>query len=148
MSLFFFSSRRRHTRLTCDWSSDVCSSDLRREGHATRQGIIHAMHAVSALAQGSLADAQVEAETGLLLVEGPHFIALLLVAVAMTVHIERGELDAAAGLAQTGEAMGIAENHTYGLEFLTARGRLRIAQGRLEEGAADLLWCGERSRAR
>src|SRR6266571_2359411 len=29
---FFFSSRRRHTRLTCDWSSDVCSSDL----HAAR----------------------------------------------------------------------------------------------------------------
>src|SRR5690242_21299259 len=28
--VFFFSSRRRHTRLTCDWSSDVCSSDLRR----------------------------------------------------------------------------------------------------------------------
>src|SRR6266480_143383 len=27
---FFFSSRRRHTRLTCDWSSDVCSSDLLR----------------------------------------------------------------------------------------------------------------------
>src|SRR5690242_21150725 len=25
---FCFSSRRRHTRLTCDWSSDVCSSDL------------------------------------------------------------------------------------------------------------------------
>src|SRR6267142_3161859 len=25
---FFFSSRRRHTRLTCDWSTDVCSSDL------------------------------------------------------------------------------------------------------------------------
>src|SRR5689334_24346849 len=25
---FFFSSRRRHTRLNCDWSSDVCSSDL------------------------------------------------------------------------------------------------------------------------
>src|SRR2546430_7832329 len=28
--LFFFSSRRRHTRFDCDWSSDVCSSDLRR----------------------------------------------------------------------------------------------------------------------
>src|SRR5260370_10593235 len=26
--LFFFSSRRRHTRFKCDWSSDVCSSDL------------------------------------------------------------------------------------------------------------------------
>src|SRR5438093_11165646 len=28
--LFFFSSRRRHTRLVSDWSSDVCSSDLGR----------------------------------------------------------------------------------------------------------------------
>src|SRR2546430_1177445 len=28
MSFFFFSSRRRHTRFDCDWSSDVCSSDL------------------------------------------------------------------------------------------------------------------------
>src|SRR5690348_17470680 len=26
--MFFFSSRRRHTRWTGDWSSDVCSSDL------------------------------------------------------------------------------------------------------------------------
>src|SRR6267142_3675652 len=31
---FFVSSRRRHTRLTCDWSSDVCSSDL---------GIVHSV---------------------------------------------------------------------------------------------------------
>src|SRR2546430_11412642 len=29
---FFFSSRRRHTRFDCDWSSDVCSSDLSRHG--------------------------------------------------------------------------------------------------------------------
>src|SRR5690606_40706443 len=28
--LFFFSSRRRHTSFSRDWSSDVCSSDLRR----------------------------------------------------------------------------------------------------------------------
>src|SRR2546430_1047145 len=26
--MYFFSSRRRHTRFDCDWSSDVCSSDL------------------------------------------------------------------------------------------------------------------------
>src|SRR5579864_3753406 len=32
MFFFFFSSRRRHTRLTCDWSSDVCSSDLAGSG--------------------------------------------------------------------------------------------------------------------
>src|SRR5256884_8324670 len=30
MCLFFFSSRRRHTRCSRDWSSDVCSSDLER----------------------------------------------------------------------------------------------------------------------
>src|SRR5690606_39602225 len=32
--LFFFSSRRRHTRFSRDWSSDVCSSDLKRPASA------------------------------------------------------------------------------------------------------------------
>src|SRR5215472_3236001 len=123
---------------------DAAMERARREGHATRQGIIHAMHAASALAQGSLDDAQVEAETGLLLVEEQHFIAQLLVAVAMTMHIERGALDDAAGLARTGEEIGIAEERTYVTEFITARGRLRIAQGQIEEGVADLLWCSQR----
>src|SRR2546430_10563015 len=41
---FFFSSRRRHTRFDCDWSSDVCSSDLdlgdeRLEGDEDRQPV-------------------------------------------------------------------------------------------------------------
>src|SRR5690606_40078897 len=31
---FFFSSRRRHTRFSRDWSSDVCSSDLRSRSRA------------------------------------------------------------------------------------------------------------------
>src|SRR5688572_32962319 len=31
--MFFFSSRRRHTRFDCDWSSDVCSSDLGFTSH-------------------------------------------------------------------------------------------------------------------
>src|SRR6266481_7067308 len=35
---FFFSSRRRHTRWNCDWSSDVCSSDL-----PERKGILEAL---------------------------------------------------------------------------------------------------------
>src|SRR2546430_5849479 len=52
---FFFSSRRRHTRFDCDWSSDVCSSDLvwhidhrasvgslrRRIGHPPREARSH-----------------------------------------------------------------------------------------------------------
>src|SRR3989475_3375701 len=33
---FFFSSRRRHTRFDCDWSSDVCSSDLGERRRACR----------------------------------------------------------------------------------------------------------------
>src|SRR2546422_9374949 len=33
---FFFSSRRRHTRCSRDWSSDVCSSDLRFHERALR----------------------------------------------------------------------------------------------------------------
>src|SRR5690606_40587875 len=34
---FFFSSRRRHTRFSRDWSSDVCSSDLYRCGSSSRR---------------------------------------------------------------------------------------------------------------
>src|SRR3712207_7358016 len=34
----FFSSRRRHTRYWRDWSSDVCSSDLRRSSHPATKG--------------------------------------------------------------------------------------------------------------
>src|SRR5256886_14334069 len=37
--LFFFSSRRRHTRFDCDWSSDVCSSDLSTIGQRIRQDL-------------------------------------------------------------------------------------------------------------
>src|SRR5437762_14306353 len=35
--LFFFSSRRRHTRYIGDWSSDVCSSDLSSSPHRATQ---------------------------------------------------------------------------------------------------------------
>src|SRR5690606_39291239 len=36
---FFFSSRRRHTRFSRDWSSDVCSSDLIRQRKS--KGLLH-----------------------------------------------------------------------------------------------------------
>ena len=125
----------------------VALEGARREGHATRQGLIHGRRAAIALAQGSLPDAQVEAETGLLLVEEPHFALLQLLAVAIVVHIERGALAAAAELAQTGEALGIAEDRLYLDQYLIARGRLRIAQGDVSGGVGDLMWCGERLEA-
>src|SRR5688572_31604537 len=37
---FFFSSRRRHTRFDCDWSSDVCSSDLSFRSISRTQEIV------------------------------------------------------------------------------------------------------------
>src|SRR6266481_8572845 len=40
-SAFFFSSRRRHTRWNCDWSSDVCSSDLGDD--AAEAGLVQEM---------------------------------------------------------------------------------------------------------
>src|SRR2546430_8730860 len=48
--VFFFSSRRRHTRFDCDWSSDVCSSDLFAVGNplgfrsSVTQGIVSALN--------------------------------------------------------------------------------------------------------
>src|SRR5258705_7694237 len=39
-SVFFFSSRRRHTRCLSDWSSDVCSSDLKPTAEASTQILI------------------------------------------------------------------------------------------------------------
>src|SRR5256885_16001287 len=41
LCFFFFSSRRRHTRLQGDWSSDVCSSDL-QTGAAARAMLVQA----------------------------------------------------------------------------------------------------------
>src|SRR5256884_1639499 len=37
LTRFFFASRRRHTRCSRDWSSDVCSSDLPGPEHDTQQ---------------------------------------------------------------------------------------------------------------
>jgi DNA-binding CsgD family transcriptional regulator len=119
----------------------------RQEGHATRQGIIHGLRAAVALEQGALHDAQVEAETGLLLVDERHFVVLQLIATAITVHVERGSLAAAAELTQKGDAIGLAEDHTYVSDYLIARGRLRIAQGQVRSGVDDLLWCGRRLEA-
>src|SRR5438132_2663936 len=89
---FFFSSRRRHTSSLCDWSSDVCSSDLFEEG------IVHG-------------------EEGLRLAESinqPYS----LVATCWTVaclHISRGELSDAVRLLERGLAR--SEERRVGKEW-------------------------------
>src|SRR5436853_6897558 len=47
--MFFFSSRRRHTRCLSDWSSDVCSSDLGKTAMTTPIAIAMAVYLTSAL---------------------------------------------------------------------------------------------------
>src|SRR5689334_24004750 len=61
---FFFSSRRRHTRWNCDWSSDVCSSDLLRvpmaveaPPHLQRRLLEHQRHLVDGAVTRGAADA-------------------------------------------------------------------------------------------
>lgn len=122
---------------------DFALERARREGHAARQGIIHGQRALIALDQGSLRDAQVEAETGLLLVDARHFVVLQLLAVAITVHVERGELVEASELVRRGEALGVGELRTHLAEYLVARSRLRLALGEVRAAAADLLWSGQ-----
>src|SRR2546430_8898175 len=49
---FFFSSRRRHTRFDCDWSSDVCSSDLGLRGMQMKAGACDIMLGQDDFAKG------------------------------------------------------------------------------------------------
>src|SRR5699024_11724542 len=69
INLFFFSSRRRHTRSKRDWSSDVCSSDLEVVGVVFVQNAAH--HIVGAAGGG------IAGETGdhaAHLAAGEHFV--------------------------------------------------------------------------
>src|SRR2546429_3493394 len=77
--VFFFSSRRRHTRCSRDWSSDVCSSDLLEvyghdglpvlsadghqiQGWITAQGVLRAIARQITTAQAQSTQAQVSAD--------------------------------------------------------------------------------------
>src|SRR5437588_8087325 len=51
---FFFSSRRRHTRSLCDWSSDVCSSDLKCSPRSLEKLPAGNLFSILVFAHGSL----------------------------------------------------------------------------------------------
>src|SRR2546426_332083 len=98
---FFFSSRRRHTRLQGDWSSDVCSSDL-----VLRRGGIYRLREVAAdldrqaVAPG-IRDARAAAERVLEKVQ----------VVEAPVRAEAAELDALRALRQGGMRHHGCESH-------------------------------------
>src|SRR5688572_33321417 len=71
MTFYFFSSRRRHTRFDCDWSSDVCSSDLKPpdllragEGPLELPGLVQGGLGLGPHAPAQLAQLQPLAEIG------------------------------------------------------------------------------------
>src|SRR5882762_11265994 len=68
MIVFFFSSRRRHTRFKCDWSSDVCSSDLEEllPGGGAGEG--------GAVVEGAAEAAEVEQPFGSAVEGHPHAV--------------------------------------------------------------------------
>src|SRR5438132_10450119 len=72
---FFFSSRRRHTRSLCDWSSDVCSSDLRPDHsqiHRSTSGWIMELGARMGIGPGGFEPPYPDPKSGVLpLDEGP-----------------------------------------------------------------------------
>src|SRR5437870_9822735 len=57
--MFFFSSRRRHTRWPRDWSSDVCSSDLDLDVE-----IINPDHLIAHLTAGGKIEMEIKVEKG------------------------------------------------------------------------------------
>src|SRR6266481_7442500 len=66
MFFFFFSSRRRHTRWNCDWSSDVCSSDLEAVIFAAgiRPNVALAMEAGISVNRGVVVDDHLQTSAG------------------------------------------------------------------------------------
>src|SRR5437588_11584975 len=72
MSVFFFSSRRRHTRSLCDWSSDVCSSDLTRhyEGRIAASGEDEFLLIVRNITERKLQERELQASRARLVAAG------------------------------------------------------------------------------
>ena len=121
---------------------DLALEASRAQGLGARLAGLHAQRALLGLAAGAVGQAELDVETALNLPEAPRFVLPRIAGVAIQVFIERGRLDAAVSVAeQHGDRLG--RDHALADEYLTARGRLRVARGDAREGVADLLRCGE-----
>src|SRR5690606_40849515 len=82
---FFFSSRRRHTRFSRDWSSDVCSSDLITDPAST-EGIAAVVDRI--LSFGHTARVELDGANG---ASGQHFEVVVPVAELQNLQLVRGQ---------------------------------------------------------
>src|SRR5713226_2581547 len=117
---FFFSSRRRHTSWTGDWSSDVCSSDLTLLGpQTTVQHLVD--HVASALAGPRTAPAapMLSAALGALADAGPELFRFAPVAVEVPLQsAPPAEDPLPANVLITRDQLGVAEALARRLERL------------------------------
>jgi DNA-binding CsgD family transcriptional regulator len=121
----------------------------RRDGSLPRFISMAEMRSNIAYRTGALADAQADAHDALEATRlyGHQFWLPSTVAAAINPPIEYGGFDEAERLladTRVEERHGRSSSFTWAAMLLPARGRLRIAQGRLAEGLEDLLACGHR----
>jgi DNA-binding CsgD family transcriptional regulator len=125
---------------------DALVEHARRLASAPALAFALALRARLALARGDLAGAEADAERGLdAAARGELVLAdRMLVAALMEVALARGRPeDAEAAYARRRLPIVVSASATDDL-LLAARGRLRVAQDRFDEGYSDLMACGER----
>src|SRR5439155_10075990 len=133
MGLFFFSSRRRHTRWPRDWSSDVCSSDLKTVQLAIKRFINWLTRGQAGQPPGSASGGQ-----WLYGVRGLIFVLLLLIVALLgllLVRLWRNRGSASAEVsAQPLVAVPNIEDETTGADQLPEEGWITLARDLLSRG--------------
>jgi DNA-binding CsgD family transcriptional regulator len=121
---------------------DMALRAARANGLRGQLAGLHTQRAVLALGRGAVADAHLDIQLALDLVPDWHLILRQVVAVAMEVALERGELEAARKLAGR-DPERLERERLFADRYLASRGRVRLATGDVRAGLADLLRCGE-----
>lgn len=121
---------------------DLAIDAARAYGLGLRLAGLHTQRALLELGRGAVGEAEVDLQTALRLAGERHFMLPRIVALAIHVALERGEIETAVEVAERyGDPL--ARERLLVDEYLVSRGRLSIARGDLRDGVANLLRCGE-----
>jgi DNA-binding CsgD family transcriptional regulator len=125
---------------------DRAVAEARRRGAPLALGVAWTMRAAVLVRQGALAAAEADARGAFEDVsrESAFFPITFVVSSLIDVLIERGELDEASRLIDRHQLNGELPDLIQMTYLLDSMGRLRVAQGRLDEGIAHLRECGRR----
>jgi DNA-binding CsgD family transcriptional regulator len=121
---------------------DMAFEMARAYGLGIQLAALHGQHAKLALGRGAVADAHLDVQLALELVPDRHALLRDILATAMEVALERGELDLAERLARR-DPERHERDRLYVDRYLASRGRVRIATGDVQAGLADLFRCRE-----